>query len=61
MPVSDHPESTDVATESEFHDALRALVADAESNGVDVRGSWPVSDDEAAGVWDVEITAVDSR
>lgn len=46
-----------ISTEETFQDALRALVLEANANGVDVRGGWPVATDDVT-TWDVEITAV---
>jgi hypothetical protein len=46
-----------VTTEEAFQEALERLVIEAEGNGVDVRGGWPVVDDET-GMWDVEVTRV---
>lgn len=45
-------------TAESFQDAIRALVLEAESNGVDVRGGWPVVRDDGTTLWDVEITEV---
>ena len=45
-------------TDEAFHEALRALVFEADSNGVDVRGSWPVARVDETRAWDVEVTRV---
>lgn len=46
-----------VGSESEFHDALGALIAEATEHGTDVAGAWDVrdADGERSG-WTVEIT-----
>lgn len=45
-------------TDEAFQEALRALVLEAESNGVDVRGGWPIVRGDETKRWDVEITSV---
>ena len=47
-----------IETEDEFHEALRAAVAEATSNGVDVRGGWSVPRDDGGSRWDIEIVTV---
>lgn len=42
--------------EEAFQEALRALVVEADSNGVDVRGGWPVVRGDGTKMWDIEIT-----
>jgi len=47
-----------VTTEEAFQEALRALVLEADANGVSVRGGWPVARDDGTREWDIEITVV---
>ncbi|WP_255150208.1 HalOD1 output domain-containing protein [Halorarius halobius] len=47
-----------VTTEDGFQKALRALVTEADTNGVDVRGGWPVARGDETKMWDVEIAAL---
>lgn len=49
-----------VTTEEGFQTALRALLTAAESNDVDVRGSWPVDGARDEG-WGVEVTELSRR
>jgi len=56
MDATDHDSSAVIATEEEFHEALRRLVLKADSNGVDVRGGWPIIKDEEG--WDLEIMEI---
>jgi hypothetical protein len=44
-----------ITSPEEFQQALRALVADADSNGVDVRGNWPVYEPGVTPGWDIDI------
>ncbi|MFB6138368.1 MAG: hypothetical protein ABEJ42_08560 [Halobacteriaceae archaeon] len=54
----------DVATAEEFQAALARLLERGASNGVDVRGGWPVdgevttAPEQRADGWDVEVTAL---
>lgn len=57
---NDAPRSA-VTTEDEFHEALQRLVTEAAANGVDVRGGWPVLDDESDDSWGLEITEISRR
>jgi len=41
-----------------FREKLQELVSEANSNGVDVRGSWPLFQDDTSREWDVEITSL---
>lgn len=50
-----------VATEEDFHRVLRALVRTADSNGVNVRGGWPLLVGDDGEGWDVEISLVRPR
>lgn len=59
--TSNEPSRTDITTEEDFHEALRALVVEADANGVDVRGGWPVFRDDDSAAWDVEVTGVTQR
>ena len=44
-------------SESEFHDALDALISEAASKDIDVVGAWDVRDaDRPRSGWSVEIT-----
>jgi hypothetical protein len=52
-------DSPAITTEEEFREALRRLVLEADSNGVDVRGGWPITDDERG--WDLEIVKTVGR
>lgn len=45
-------------TDEAFQEALRALVLEADANGVDVRGGWPVVRGDETKMWDVELTSV---
>lgn len=45
-----------ITTDDAFQEALRTLVLDADSNGVDVRGGWPVVRGDEVRAWDIEIT-----
>ena len=51
-------DSITVETEAEFHTALRALILETDGNGVDIRGSWPVTYPDDTVAWDIEITPV---
>lgn len=53
--------STDITDEEEFRDALRAVAMEARSNGVDIRGSWPLTGDDETQVWDVVVTEISDR
>ena len=44
-----------ITSAEEFQQALRALVADAAANGVDVRGNWPVYGSGITPGWDIDI------
>jgi hypothetical protein len=62
----DDEETTDsnirpIATEDEFQEGLQQLVVEADSNGVDVRGGWPVEGSDGERAWDIEITRVSKR
>lgn len=52
----------DVTTKEDFQAGLQILVMKAYSNGVGIRGSWPVmrQDDPTRG-WKIAITAVSSK
>ncbi|AXG08316.1 hypothetical protein DU500_17730 (plasmid) [Haloplanus rubicundus] len=50
-----------VTTEEAFREALRQLVIEADSNGVDVRGGWPVERTDAERAWEFENTEVSRR
>ncbi|WP_157572867.1 hypothetical protein [Halogranum rubrum] len=51
-----HIATTAVTSEEAFQAALRRLVIAADSNGVDVRGGWPVFiDSEETIGWEAEI------
>lgn len=50
-----------VTSEEAFREALRQLVIEADSSGVDVRGDWPVERSDAERAWDVEITGISGR
>lgn len=52
----DDTRQSSVTSEDGFQDALRSLIDEAESNGVDVRGKWPVSRADAAEPVEVEVT-----
>lgn len=47
-----------ITTEEEFRQVLRNLVIEADSNGVDVRGGWPIARGDETGMWSIEITAL---
>lgn len=49
-----HPPT--VTTDEAFEEALQTLVLEADANGVDVRGGWPVAYDDETAMWDIEIT-----
>jgi hypothetical protein len=50
-----------VTSEEAFREALRQLVIEADSNGVDVRGGWPVERSDAERAWELEITEISRR
>lgn len=50
-----------IASEKGFQEALRALVLEADGNGVDVRGGWPIGKTDGERAWDIEITRVSRR
>ncbi|MFC5369042.1 HalOD1 output domain-containing protein [Salinirubrum litoreum] len=59
MDDENSPEADDrpaVTTREAFQKTLRKLVVEADANGVDVRGSWPVVRGDETKQWDVEIT-----
>ena len=56
----EEPRRVDVTTEEGFQTALRVLLTAAESNGIDVHGSWLV-DDAGDDGWGVEITELSRR
>ncbi len=58
---SDENACTDITTEEDFWNAIERVVREADSNGVDVRGDWPVTGNGDAGAWDVEIAEVPRR
>lgn len=58
--TGDRTRRAGVTTEEEFQTALRSLLTAAESNGIDVHGSWPVTD-AGDGGWGVEITELSRR
>jgi hypothetical protein len=45
-----------VTTEDDFREALRRLMIEADSNGVDVRGGWPVERNDGERAWGIEVT-----
>lgn len=48
-----------VSTPEDFETILRTLVRTADAKGIDVRGGWPVlQDDDESGSWDVEIVEI---
>ena len=47
-----------ITTEEGFQEALRTVLLEAESNGVDVRGGWPIVRNDQKRAWDIEITHV---
>lgn len=48
-----------IATEAAFHDRLTAVVTEADENGVDVEGAWPVlTEEDDVPDWDLEIVAL---
>jgi len=47
-----------ITTSDGFQEALRTLVLEADANGVDVRGGWPIELTDGDRGWDVEITSV---
>ncbi|MFO7927120.1 MAG: HalOD1 output domain-containing protein [Halobacteriota archaeon] len=51
----------EVTTKDGFHEKLQALVTEASSNGVDIRGSWPVAGSERRGSWNIEIRRIGQR
>lgn len=57
--VSEEGPRIAVSTEDRLQDALRRVVLEAESNGVDVCGGWHVVGDGKE--WDLEITRVVRR
>jgi hypothetical protein len=57
--ATDHGPPTAITTEEEFHEALRRLVLEADSNDIDVRGGWPIVGDERG--WDLEIVETAGR
>jgi hypothetical protein len=50
-----------VTSEKAYQEALRQLVLEADSNGVDVRGGWPVERSDAERAWELEITEISRR
>jgi hypothetical protein len=52
---------TTIASDEDLRETLRRVVTEAVANGVDVRGSWPVSGGDAGQAWDLEITEVAPR
>jgi hypothetical protein len=50
-----------VTTEEAFQEALRQLVIEADSNGVDVRGGWPVERTDAERAWELVVTEISRR
>jgi hypothetical protein len=50
-----------VTSEEVFREALRQLVIEADSNGVDVRGGWPVERSDTELAWELEITEISKR
>lgn len=50
-----------VTTEEAFREALRQLVIEADSNGVDVRGGWPVERTDTERAWELVITEISRR
>ena len=50
-----------ITTEDGSQEGLQQLVAEADSNGVDVRGGWPVERSDGERAWDIEITRVSKR
>ncbi|WP_255150158.1 HalOD1 output domain-containing protein [Halorarius halobius] len=59
-PPEDDPPAA-ITTEDEFHEALQQLVTDAAANGVDVRGGWPIVDDDREDSWELVITKIARR
>jgi hypothetical protein len=53
---------SEISTGEDFHEALRTLVIEAASNGVDVRGGWAIrADDDDDPAWDPEIIELGPR
>jgi hypothetical protein len=50
-----------ITTEDGFQEGLQRLVVEADSNGVDVRGGWPMEGSDGKRAWDIEITRVSKR
>lgn len=50
-----------ITTAEDFREALRTIVTEADRNGVDVRGGWPIERIESERAWDIEITRVSRR
>jgi hypothetical protein len=50
-----------VTTEEAFQEALRQLVIEADSNGVDVRGGWPVERTDAERARELVVTEISGR
>jgi hypothetical protein len=49
-----------IVSEEDFERALRRILVNADSNGVDVRGGWPIrTNSDVAGDWDLEIVELD--
>lgn len=57
----DNSRSAEITTREAFEEALEAVVTEADSNGVDVRGGWPVAREDDTRMWDVEIVRVSRR
>lgn len=46
----------EINSEEALEQALREIIVEADSNGVDVRGGWPIrTDSDFFGGWDVEV------
>ena len=58
---SDEASDPGITTQEAFEEALGALVTEADSNDVDVRGGWPVAREDGTKMWDIEIVGVARR
>jgi hypothetical protein len=52
---------TDITTEEDLHEGLRAAVTGAAANGVDVCGGWSIERDDGTVAWDLEVTRLARR
>lgn len=61
MDIDEPPDIYPITDVERFQKGVRALVVDADANGVDVRGSWPVVSKDGDLAWEILVSSVSRR